>query len=123
MADRAKDMRSDTLRIISIISIVAVTCIALEGLKLFGMISVGRIAAVLFLLLVSSRCGSSIAGALGLGLGIALDAGAGAICSSPWRWVQGLTAGRLKGADCPALWLCPRQRSCRLDGGDRRHTV
>jgi stage II sporulation protein E len=96
MADRAKDMRSDTLRIISIISIVAVTCIALEGLKLFGMISVGRIAAVLFLLLVSSRCGSSIAGALGLGLGIALDAGAGSdLFFAVALGAGGLTAGAL----------------------------
>ena len=76
--DRHKrDRLRDSAVTISKLTFLAVTCIALEGATFFGIISVGRIVAVTFLMLASCKCGGGIACALGVTMGMALDAGGG----------------------------------------------
>ncbi len=81
---------------LSTIAMLAVICIALESVKLFGLISIGRTIAVLFLLLTASKCGGSIGCALGLSLGLAMDMGLGlTIFYSAAMGAAGLIAGSI----------------------------
>lgn len=72
-----KERLSDHVVSLSIIAIFTVICIALLGIRLFGLISIGRTLAILFLLLTASKCGGSVGCALGLGLGLSMDIGLG----------------------------------------------
>lgn len=62
---------------VSAITMLAVMCIALEEVTVFGIISIGRTLVVLFLMLAALKCGGIIGCALGFGLGLAMDAGTG----------------------------------------------
>ena len=77
LSKEEKKRISEATLSISAIAILAVLCIAFEKVELFRLISVGRIIAVLFLMLAASKCGVGIGCALGVGLGLAMDAGLG----------------------------------------------
>jgi len=72
-----KERLTDTTLSVCAIVMMSVVCIAIQRVEIFGLISVGRIIAVLFLMLTALKCGGSIGCALGACLGFMLDIGMG----------------------------------------------
>ena len=77
LEEHKKERLRDSVITVSKLSYLAAVCIALEGTRIMGMISPGRIIVTAFLMLASCRSGGSIACALGLAFGMAMDAGTG----------------------------------------------
>ncbi|MDR1328364.1 MAG: hypothetical protein LBK23_02035, partial [Oscillospiraceae bacterium] len=83
---------------VSVLVLLSTALISLSGLSLFGIMSIGRAAAVLAVLLAAYKGGAGMGCASGLALGLALDAASGAapVFAAAYG-IAGLTAGIFSG--------------------------
>jgi stage II sporulation protein E len=71
------EQSTEVTHTISVLITIATLLIALAGLKLFGVVSIGRSAAVLVVLLAAYKGGSGFGSACGVAVGLAMDAALG----------------------------------------------